>query len=50
MTATDNDWLGEAACRSYDPDLFFPIGGAHQVAEQVERARQICDGCPVRTA
>ncbi|MFI9154542.1 WhiB family transcriptional regulator [Streptomyces sp. NPDC053367] len=40
------NWRDDAACRSVDPDLFFPrVGEAtHAVAE----AQAICRRCPVR--
>ena len=49
MNETGHHWLRDAACRACDPEMFFPSGGPHQVAEQVERAQQVCDGCPVQT-
>jgi WhiB family transcriptional regulator, redox-sensing transcriptional regulator len=36
-------WRGRAACRTADPDLFFPERG-----ESAEPARRICASCPVR--
>jgi WhiB family redox-sensing transcriptional regulator len=49
MTRYDpQDWRRAGACRSADPDLFFPISASGRSARQVERARQICAGCPVR--
>jgi WhiB family redox-sensing transcriptional regulator len=38
----DSSWMGEAACRGMDPDVFFPPRGG-----TVEPARQVCAGCPV---
>jgi WhiB family redox-sensing transcriptional regulator len=35
-------------CRDEDPELFFPIGTARPALAQVERARAVCSGCPVR--
>ena len=41
------DWRAEAACLGTDLRLWFPLPSAYGVA--YERARAICDGCPVRT-
>ena len=52
MTSTaDNlaDWWSLAACRSADPDLFFPISGSGPAVGQVHRAKAVCADCPVRT-
>lgn len=35
-------WMGEAACRGSDQDVFFPGRGA-----SAEPAKEICRGCPV---
>ena len=43
------DWRAEGACRTTDPDLFFPIAVSTPVAaRQVAKAQQICAGCAVR--
>jgi len=47
-TSVTADWRASAACRHADPGLFFPAGTAGQMAAQVERAKRICGGCPVR--
>lgn len=43
------DWTG-AHCTAVDPELFF--GNARNLYKQgqVERAREVCSGCPVATA
>lgn len=43
-------WLRRAACRSADPNLFFPPPGAFDAiaATQVEQAKALCAGCGVR--
>jgi WhiB family redox-sensing transcriptional regulator len=41
-------WLPEAHCIGEDPDLFFPIGTSDPALDQVEAAKAICGGCPVR--
>ncbi len=42
------DWRGDAACRGLDPDLFFPVGTAGPALGQINRAKRVCAGCPVR--
>lgn len=41
------DWHTDAACREADRELFFPEPGS---TAQVEAAKQVCAGCPVRVA
>ena len=41
------DWRDHAACRSVDPDLFFPIGTSGASLLQIDEAKQICRTCPV---
>ena len=48
MKAADAEWRGNAACANQDPELFFPIGSTGPAERQTERARQICQSCPVR--
>lgn len=43
------DWRSSGACRSVDPDLFFPISSAGPAQKQIARAKTICAGCVVRT-
>lgn len=42
------DWRGNAACRTEDPELFFPHGsdGAHNLG-QIGAAKAVCRRCPV---
>ncbi|HWG65244.1 MAG TPA: WhiB family transcriptional regulator [Streptosporangiaceae bacterium] len=46
--ATDTDWRDLAACAQADPELFFPIGTSGPARHQVDDAKKICHGCPVR--
>lgn len=43
-------WSLRAACRSEDPELFFPLGIGHSDASknQMELARLICRECPLQ--
>ncbi|MDX3854301.1 WhiB family transcriptional regulator [Streptomyces sp. AK02-01A] len=41
------EWLRNAACVDADPELFFPVGESGPAAEQAERAKAVCHGCPV---
>ncbi len=41
------NWRESAACRSEDPELFFPIGDDGLSLRQIEQARAVCHGCPV---
>ncbi|MFI7065203.1 WhiB family transcriptional regulator [Kribbella sp. NPDC050124] len=40
-------WLLRAACRSVDPELFFPIGTTGPAVRQIEAAKQVCRRCEV---
>ena len=41
-------WRQHAICRDTDPDLFFPIGTTGQALVQIDRAREVCNQCPVK--
>lgn len=42
-------WWRRAACRGCDPEVFFPTGStAPADVRQIERAKSVCRGCPVR--
>jgi WhiB family transcriptional regulator, redox-sensing transcriptional regulator len=41
-------WRSAAACRSADPDLFFPISDSGPAREQMAKAKAICAICRVR--
>ncbi|MFE1428401.1 WhiB family transcriptional regulator [Streptomyces fungicidicus] len=43
-----DNWRGRAACRTEDPDLFFPIGTSGPALMQTEQAKAVCRRCPVR--
>ena len=42
------DWRSAAACRSADPELFFPISNSGKSLEQIAKAKAICADCLVR--
>lgn len=41
-------WRQHAICRDTDPDLFFPVGTTGQALIQIDRAREVCNQCPVK--
>ena len=41
-------WRESAACRYLETDLFFPIGKTGRAVEEIQRAKEVCAGCPVR--
>jgi WhiB family transcriptional regulator, redox-sensing transcriptional regulator len=45
---TGGQWRSAAACRSADPDLFFPISNSGPALEQAAEAKAICATCRVR--
>jgi WhiB family transcriptional regulator, redox-sensing transcriptional regulator len=45
---TERNWRTLAACRSFGPDLFFPVSSAGKSLEQVAEARAVCACCLVR--
>ena len=46
LELADTTWMDGAACRRLaDPDAFFAASG-----DELEEARQVCAGCPVREA
>jgi WhiB family redox-sensing transcriptional regulator len=40
-------WRDRAACRTEDPELFFPVGTAGPALDQLIRAKSVCHRCPV---
>ncbi|MFF1276821.1 WhiB family transcriptional regulator [Streptomyces marokkonensis] len=43
-----DNWRNSAACRTEDPDLFFPIGTSGPALMQAEQAKAVCRRCPVQ--
>ncbi|CAL9629077.1 WhiB family transcriptional regulator [Streptomyces sp. enrichment culture] len=43
-----DNWRSSAACRTEDPDLFFPIGTSGPALMQTEQAKAVCRRCPVQ--
>jgi WhiB family redox-sensing transcriptional regulator len=41
------DWLFRAACRTEEPELFFPVGTSGPALAQTARAKSVCRRCPV---
>lgn len=44
---TADRWRTQAACRTQDPDLFFPAGTTGHWLTQTEAAKAVCRTCPV---
>lgn len=42
------DWRAAAACRTADPELFFPVSSVGPAREDIARAKAVCDSCRVR--
>ena len=42
------DWRNSAACRTQDPELFFPIGTTDRALAQLDKAKAVCHSCPVQ--
>jgi len=49
-TAADHlaEWWSRAACKSADPELFFPISHSGPAGAQIMRAKAICSQCAVQ--
>jgi hypothetical protein len=45
---TEENWRLPAACRSIDPDLFFPVSADGRSLEQADEAKAVCARCLVR--
>ena len=48
LANADYTWRSNAICRDTDPDLFFPIGTTGFALMQIDRAKEVCDQCPVK--
>jgi WhiB family redox-sensing transcriptional regulator len=42
------DWRSRAACRTRDPELFFPVGTTERALTQMQKAKAVCATCPVQ--
>jgi WhiB family redox-sensing transcriptional regulator len=49
LANADYTWRSQAICRDTDPDLFFPIGTTGQALVQIDRAKEVCGMCPVKS-
>ena len=47
-TNATSSWWNMAACRSADPELFFPISSTGAGEAHVARAKAVCARCPIR--
>ncbi len=45
----DHSWRDEALCRDTDPGLFFPVGTTGLALVAIDKAKQVCAECQVRT-
>ncbi|RSN59616.1 hypothetical protein DMH12_10185 [Streptomyces sp. WAC 04229] len=43
----NTDWRAHSACRTEDPDLFFPVGNTGLALLQIQEAKAVCRRCPV---
>ena len=41
-------WQQQAACRTEDPELFFPVGQSGPAKLRIRQAKEVCAGCPVK--
>ena len=48
LANADYTWRRGAICRDTDPDLFFPVGTTGNALVQIDRAKEVCDQCPVK--
>ncbi|MCU1486760.1 MAG: WhiB family transcriptional regulator [Actinomycetia bacterium] len=47
-TVDAETWRGDAACRSTDPDLFFPVGTTGPALDHIASAKAVCATCSVQ--
>jgi WhiB family transcriptional regulator, redox-sensing transcriptional regulator len=45
--AAQRGWWRAAACRTADPDIFFPVSAHGPGREDIARAKAVCARCPV---
>lgn len=50
VVGVDQGWRDRAACRSVDPELFFPVGDDGPGLVQIAQAKAVCAACPVVAA
>ena len=43
----DADWGSRAACRSADPELFFPVSETGPSTAEITKAKAVCARCEV---
>jgi WhiB family redox-sensing transcriptional regulator len=48
MLVLEQHWRLAAACRSAEPDIFFPLSSSGRSLDQIDRAKEVCAGCRVR--
>ena len=46
-TIESDGWRDAAACRSVDPDLFFPVGTTGIALDHIASAKAVCGACAV---
>lgn len=47
-SVSSGDWTDLAACRTADPELFFPLGAGKGFEDQILEALEVCFSCEVR--
>jgi WhiB family redox-sensing transcriptional regulator len=48
MLVLEQHWRLAAACRSAEPDIFFPLSASGRSLDQIAQAKAVCAGCRVR--
>ncbi len=48
IAAERGQWQESSACRSSDPEMFFPVGTTGHALDNIERAKVICATCAVQ--
>lgn len=44
------EWMSRAACRTQDPELFFPGGTKGSALKKLRQAIGVCAQCPVQSS